>query len=64
MKKLDNSPRCGICATKLVKNGKTSAGKTRWRCKHCGASTTQRRPDSVAKAQFTGWLDWLLSKKS
>ncbi|OAV51222.1 hypothetical protein A6F49_02245 [Enteractinococcus helveticum] len=47
-----------------MKNGKTSAGKTRWRCKHCGASTIQARPDITAKAQFTMWLDWLLSKKT
>ncbi|MGB3886413.1 transposase-like zinc-binding domain-containing protein, partial [Gordonia sp. (in: high G+C Gram-positive bacteria)] len=35
-----NSPVCGVCANKLVKNGTTSAGRTRWRCKHCGASST------------------------
>ncbi|MGQ7785744.1 transposase-like zinc-binding domain-containing protein, partial [Nesterenkonia sp. K-15-9-6] len=27
-----NQPVCGVCGTKLVKNGKTSAGRTRWRC--------------------------------
>ncbi|WP_416375677.1 transposase-like zinc-binding domain-containing protein, partial [Neomicrococcus lactis] len=29
-------PRCGVCDCVLVKNGKTSAGRTRWRCKSCG----------------------------
>ena len=61
MKKIDNRPRCGICANTLVKNGRTTAGRTRWRCKHCGASTTQSRPDITAKAQITMWLNWLLS---
>ncbi|WP_436326428.1 IS1/IS1595 family N-terminal zinc-binding domain-containing protein [Brevibacterium sp. FAM 27836] len=23
----------GLCASKLVKNGRTSSGRTRWRCK-------------------------------
>lgn len=61
MKKVDNAPRCGICGNKLVRNGTTSAGLTRWRCKTCGASITQSRPDITARAQFTMWLDWLLS---
>lgn len=60
MNKVDNRPRCGICEYKLVKNGKTTAGRTRWRCKHCGASTAQDRPDITVKAQFQLWLDWLL----
>lgn len=54
-----NHPRCGVCANKLVKNGKTTAGRTRWRCKHCGASTTQSRIDITRKAEFTDFLTWL-----
>lgn len=40
-----NHPTCGVCTHKLVKNGKTSAGRTRWRC----------------KAQFHAFYDWLTS---
>ncbi|MCT1922818.1 hypothetical protein M3C63_13280, partial [Brevibacterium luteolum] len=54
-----NQPRCGVCANKLVKNGKTTAGRTRWRCKSCGASTTQHRPDITRHAEFQAFLSWL-----
>src|SRR5690625_2172961 len=47
-----NSPRCGVCGVKLVKNGRTSAGRTRWRCRGCGASTTQTRGDVTKRAEF------------
>ena len=56
-----NHPTCGVCAHKLVKNGKTSAGRTRWRCKACGASATQARTDITRKAQFHAYYDWITS---
>ncbi|MCT1608073.1 IS1249 family transposase [Nesterenkonia massiliensis] len=59
-----NQPLCGVCATKLVKNGKTSAGRTRWRCKNCGASATRARTDVTAKAQLKEFIGWLLGKDS
>ncbi|MGC3023514.1 transposase-like zinc-binding domain-containing protein, partial [Brevibacterium sp. FAM 24630] len=52
---------CGVCANKLVKNGKTGAGRTRWRCKHCGCSAIQTRTDSAKKADFTSFIAWLTS---
>ncbi|MDL9935993.1 IS1249 family transposase [Gordonia sp. ABSL1-1] len=55
-----NSPSCGVCGRKLVKNGSTSAGRTRWRCKTCGASFTQSRPDITRKAQLVAFGAWLL----
>ncbi|MGW0018563.1 IS1249 family transposase [Rhodococcus sp. NPDC003382] len=55
-----NSPLCGVCGAKLVKNGTTTAGRTRWRCKTCGASTTQSRPDITRKAQLNAFRAWLL----
>lgn len=55
-----NQPRCGVCASKLVKNGKTTAGRTRWRCKHCGASRTQSRPEISRNAELEAFLAWLL----
>lgn len=41
----------------MKRNGKTSAGRTRWRCTSCGASSV-RRMDSSAKLpdSFLGWL--------
>ncbi|WP_328821738.1 IS1249 family transposase [Nesterenkonia haasae] len=59
-----NQPVCGVCGTKLVKNGKTSAGRTRWRCKGCGSSATQSRADVTRKAQLNTFLGWLLGKTS
>ena len=46
----------------MKKNGKTSAGTQRWRCKSCGASSV-RKIDNSAKALET-FLAWLLSKDS
>ena len=44
----------------MKRNGKTGAGRTRWRCTSCGASTT-RRIDNSAK-QLSAFLAWLLSR--
>lgn len=52
---------CPACGGETKRNGKTSAGTTRWRCKSCGASTTQSY-DKSAKL-FELFLEWLLSKK-
>lgn len=59
-----NHPRCGVCGSKLVKNGRTTAGRTRWRCKNCGASATQSRPDITRKAELTAFHQWLLGTAS
>src|SRR5699024_4228769 len=47
-----NQPRCGVCTHKLVKNVTTTAGRPRWRCKHCGAASTKSRTDVIRKAEF------------
>ncbi|MGV2855488.1 IS1249 family transposase [Glutamicibacter sp. AGC84] len=64
MATIANQPRCDVCGNKLVKNGKNSAGRTRWRCKNCGASTTVSRPDITAKKQFTSFHRWATGKQS
>lgn len=55
-----NVVRCAVCGTKMRRNGKTSAGRTRWRCESCGSSTIARI-DNAAK-RLDEFLDWLLSK--
>lgn len=43
----------------MKRNGMTSAGKARWRCKsrECGASSTRRNnTDAAGLVQFLGWL--------
>lgn len=56
-----NRPRCGVCGHKLVKNGKTSAGRTRWRCRACGASRVINRPDTTRRAQASLFVSWLVA---
>lgn len=59
-----SSPKCGVCGTRMMRNGKTKAGTQRWRCGSCGASSV-RRIDSAAKAlkMFVGWLLGKLSQR-
>lgn len=45
----------------MVKNGTTSAGWTRWRCKACGLSTVRQRPDITRRSQAQSFLAWVLS---
>lgn len=59
-----NSPLCGVCGRKLVKNGTTSAGRTRWRCRNCGASSTQTRRDITRKAELAAFHTWLLHNQA
>lgn len=54
------APHCPACGKKMAKNGTTSAGRTRWRCTSCGASTT-RRIDNAAKL-LAAFLAWLLTR--
>lgn len=51
---------CPSCGGSMKRNGKTSSGSQRWRCKSCGASSTHRI-DSTAK-ELTSFLRWLFSK--
>lgn len=51
------SVECPSCGAKMKRNGKTSAGRQRWRCPSCGASSTVRRDgDAAALREFLGWL--------
>ena len=55
------APVCGVCGRKMVKNGTTKAGSTRYRCMGCGASSV-RRIDNAAKL-LASFLSWLLSRR-
>ena len=41
----------------MKRNGTTTSGKTRWRCKLCGASTTRSRGDVTHAAVFRQFID-------
>ncbi|MDV2422794.1 IS1249 family transposase, partial [Corynebacterium tuberculostearicum] len=51
-----NRPRCH-CGGDTKRNGTTSKGTTRWRCKTCGASVNKRRPDVVKAATFAQFIE-------
>lgn len=53
---------CPVCGRKLVKNGRTSSGRRRWRCLGCGLSQTVRYDTTAARLEE--FLSWLLSKDS
>ncbi|MFT4470371.1 IS1249 family transposase [Arthrobacter sulfonylureivorans] len=63
---LDSSDECALCGGTLKRNGKTAAGSPRWRCKACGASTSERRrrPDVSQRHDLEAFLRWLLGKDS
>ena len=56
-----NVVRCPSCGGRMKRNGTTSAGSTRWRCKACGASLVDRIDNSAKR--LDEFLGWLLSKK-
>jgi len=51
---------CPSCGSRMKRNGKTSSGAQRWRCKSCGASDVHRY-DSEAK-DLRRFVSWLLGK--
>ena len=48
----------------MKRNGKTSANRTRWRCKVCGASATKRRPDITNAAAFNAFINHVTTGES
>lgn len=55
-----NNKICPSCGCAMKRNGKTSSGAQRWRCKACGASTTHRIDTSAKELEC--FLAWLFSK--
>ncbi|WP_441426410.1 IS1/IS1595 family N-terminal zinc-binding domain-containing protein [Arthrobacter sp. YAF34] len=53
-----------MCGRTLVRNGKTAAGKQRYRCLDCGASRSGERPDVSRRAELEAFLGWLLGSGS
>ncbi|WP_290184867.1 IS1249 family transposase [Corynebacterium glaucum] len=50
-----NRPRCH-CGAEMKRNGTTSKGTTRWRCKACGFSTSKKRLDVTNAATFAQFI--------
>ena len=54
------SKTCPACGSKMERNGKTKAGKQRWRCVECNASATHG--NDTSQRELAAFLKWLLSK--
>ena len=52
-----NTASCPVCGCPMIRHGKTSTGRQRWRCKPCQI-TTLNEIDSTAKHldEFVAWL--------
>ncbi|WP_344774823.1 IS1249 family transposase [Gryllotalpicola kribbensis] len=64
MPNTSNSTVCLVCASRLVKNGRTKAGTQRWRCPECGSSSVRRREDVRRRHELAEFLTWLVGKHS
>lgn len=53
-----------VCGGRLKRNGRTSAGRTRWRCTTCGSSSTRTRTDVTRRAELEAFVAWLTSTGS
>ena len=55
-----NNKKCPTCGMAMKRNGRTSAGAQRWRCRECGSSSTHSYGSELA--DFNAFIGWLLSK--
>ena len=56
-----NTASCPVCGCPMIRHGKTSTGRQRWRCKPCQI-TTLNEIDSTAK-HLDEFLAWLLGRR-
>src|SRR3972149_8127476 len=56
--------RCLVCKKPMQKWGKNRNGSTRFRCRHCGSSSTRKRSDLSSKYKKDLFQNWLLGKIS
>lgn len=55
--------KCQFCDEQgVVRNGTTRAGRQRWRCTSCGASSTKTRSDQLELSQFTRFFSWITGR--
>ena len=57
---LVNTALCPVCGCPMIRHGRTSSGRQRWRCKPCKI-TTLNEIDSTAK-HLDEFLAWLLGR--
>ncbi|MBT1173914.1 IS1249 family transposase [Bifidobacterium sp. MA2] len=58
------TPGCAACGGEMKRNGTTSAGRTRWRCKDPGCGSSASRSYDTRARDLRCGLDWLFSKSS
>ena len=59
-----NRPRCPLCHGETKKNGTTSKGSIRWRCKDCSATFTRRRTDQTQARDFKAFHAYVIGTAS
>ena len=52
---------CEICNSRMVRNGKTSSGRQRWRCVKCGSSSIHK--NRARSRDLEMFVKWLLSRR-
>ena len=57
-----NTKNCPICGCRMRRNGKTKAGKQRWRCPECGSSTFHAINNDAKELE--AFVRWLLSNET
>lgn len=62
MESMDRKPLCPQCSGSMKRNGTTSAGRVRWRCKDTGCGVSKTRRNDTEAAGLTQFLSWLFSK--
>lgn len=50
-----------LCGSRMKRNGKTGAGRTRWRCVSCESSSVRRNDGTVRLLE--AFLSWLLTRR-
>lgn len=56
-----SAPKCPVCKGRMVRNGMTAAGKQRWKCTACRATSVHRIANDAKR--LDEFLAWLLSKQ-
>lgn len=58
------TPACPVCNGPMKKNGTTSSGRTRWRCKDRSCGSSRTRAYDRRSADLCAFLDWLVSEST
>ncbi|PRQ10276.1 transposase [Corynebacterium sp. 13CS0277] len=58
------TPACPICSGSIKKNGRTTSGRQRWRCRTCNHSFTIGNPLPTIASHFRAFLAWITTSRT